>query len=104
MIAFPMQAARRGFYMFDLFSGIMFVLACWSGRRQGSLFAGALVGCFVVYAHFWGGWLLSRAVRKAQGGEAQGIELASALSLTAVCLALSFALPIIVLKMFKSPL
>lgn len=89
--------------MLDLFSGIMFVLACWAGRRQGSLFVGALVGCLVVYAHFWGGWLLSRAVCKSRIGISQGIQLVCALFLTAVCLALSFILPVIVLLFVESP-
>jgi len=87
--------------MLDLFSGIMFVLACWSGRQQGSLFAGALVGCFVVYAYYWGGWFLSCAVRKLWTKRAQDIELAAALLFTMACFALSFVSPPVVLSFVK---
>ena len=87
--------------MVDLFSGIMFVLACLSGRQQGSLFAGALVGCFVAYAYFWGGWFLSRAVRKLGTRRVQGIELAAALLFTVACFALSATLPTVVLSLVK---
>ncbi len=79
----------------------MFALACWSGRRQGSLFAGALVGCFVVYAYFWGGWFLSCSVRKLWSKRVQGIELTAAMFFLVACFALSVILPNIVLSFVK---
>lgn len=44
--------------MVDYFSIIMFVLACLKGRSRGSLFIGALVGCFVLFTYLEGGRML----------------------------------------------
>ena len=79
--------------MFDLFSGMMFIVACSMGRQHGSLFAGALVGCFVVYAHFWCGWILCYTMRKSCSKRVREIRFAIGLLLIVFFLAIAYILP-----------
>lgn len=88
--------------LFDIFEGMMFCLACWVGQMYGSLFAGAMVGCFVMYVHYWGGWLSYYATRRASSrGVREYAGFVLGLLWMAVCFALSLFLPSFVLSFIK---
>lgn len=85
--------------MVDLFSATMFILSCYSGREHGSLFVGALIGCFALYTHFWGDWMLSFLTYRSRNRILQKWGVWLFLLWTAALFAASVLLPPFVLSL-----